>query len=445
MSEASERETCYKLLYKYFEHETFSNLMLKEEGVTDFVRAAVYGTITYLIAIDHVIRHASGKEVSSMDPKTRTIVRFGCWQLLFSDKVPEYAAVSSSVELCKKYNPASSGFVNAVLRKVQALPSEQKDISFYKPNIACSLKPEVYGIFKRDYGAERALSIGKALLRIQPTTIRVNTLKTTKSELSSLLSSEGFKVSEASFVPEALTIVPSEGKSIDECSAFRDGLFFVQGEGAMLASIIAAPSEGDKILDTCAAPGGKSTHMAQLTSDKASILSLDINDSRLELIRQNLKRLGINSVEVQKGDSTDLGASLPSSSSFDVVLCDVPCSGLGLMSGKPDIRHTISYSRIQELLPKQQQILSGASSYVKKGGTLVYSTCTLNRDENEKQVEAFLGSHPDFYADDLMQYLPSGLILDQRRQEEAKAGMITILPDEDNCEGFFVARLKRRT
>ena len=445
MSETSERETCYKLLYKYFEHETFSNLMLKDEGVTDFVRAAVYGTITYLIAIDHVIRHASGKDVSAMDPKTRTIVRFGCWQLLFSEKVPEYAAVSSSVELCKKFNPSSSGFVNAVLRKVQGLPSEQKDISFYKPNIACSLKPEVYGIFKRDYGAERALSIGKALLRIQPTTIRVNTLKTTKEDLSSFLSSEGFKVSEASFVPEALTIVPSEGKNIDESDAFRDGLFFVQGEGAMLASIIAAPSVGDSILDTCAAPGGKSTHMAQLTGDSASILSLDINDSRLELIRQNLKRLGINSVEVQKGDSTDLRSSLPSSSSFDVVLCDVPRSGLGLMSGKPDIRHTISYERIQELLPKQQQILSGASSYVKKGGTLVYSTCTLNRDENEKQVEAFLESHPDFYADDLMQFLPSGIILDQKRKEDAACGMITILPDEDGCEGFFVARLKRRT
>ena len=444
MSETSERETCYKLLFKYFEHETFSNLMLKDEGVTDFVRAAVYGTITYLIAIDHIVKHASGKDVSSMDPKTRTIVRFGCWQLLFSEKVPEYAAVSSSVELCKKYNQSSSGFVNAVLRKVQSLPSEQKDISFYKPNIACSLKPEVYGIFKRDYGAERALSIGKALLQIQPTTIRVNTLKTTKEELSSLLSSEGFKVSDASFIPEALTIVPSEGKNIDECSAFRSGLFFVQGEGAMLASLIAAPSEGDKILDTCAAPGGKSTHMAQLASDKASILALDINDSRLELIRQNLTRLGIKSVSVSRGDSTDLGSSLPASSSFDVVLCDVPCSGLGLMSGKPDIRHTISYSRIQELLPKQQQILSGASSYVKEGGTLVYSTCTLNRDENEKQVEAFLGSHPDFYADDLMQYLPSGLILDQDRESSARSGMITILPDEDRCEGFFVARIRRR-
>ena len=212
----------------------------------------------------------------------------------------------------------------------------------------------------------------------------------------------------------------------------------------MLASLIAAPSKGDKILDTCAAPGGKSTHMAQLTSDSASILSLDINDSRLELIRQNLSRLGISCVEVSRGDSTDLGSSLPASSVFDVVLCDVPCSGLGLMSGKPDIRHTISYSRIQELLPKQQQILSGASSYVKEGGTLVYSTCTLNKDENEKQVEVFLETHPDFYADDLMQFLPAGIILDQKRKEDASRGMITILPDEDGCEGFFVARLKRR-
>ena len=444
MSSSSDKETCYKLLYNYFEHETFSNLMMNKEGVSDFVRAAVYGTITYLIAIDHIVKHASGKDVSSTDSKTATIVRFGSWQLLFSEKVPDYAAISSSVELAKKYCPASSGFVNAVLRKLQSLPQEQKEISFYKPNIRCCLKPEIYGIFKKNYGQEKALSIGEALLRIQPTTIRVNTLKTTVEELSQRLEEEGFKVTKSSFMPDALAITPLEGRSIDRAKSYDDGLFFVQGEGAMLASVIAAPSKGDKILDCCAAPGGKSTHLAQLSSDEASILSLDINDSRLELIRQNLKRLGIKSVTVSGGDSTNLEATLDPASKFDIVLCDVPCSGLGLMSGKPDIRHTISYERIKELLPKQQTILSGASGYVKEGGTLVYSTCTINKDENEAQVKAFLEGHPDFYADNLMQFLPAGIILDADRQEAAKEGMITILPDEDSCEGFFIARLKRR-
>ena len=438
------RELCYEMLLKNAEQKTFSNLMLGSEDVTDFVRAAVYGTITYLIAIDHVIKHASGKDVSEMDPQTATIVRFGTWQLLFSDKVPAYAAISSSVDLAKKYCPRSSGFVNAVLRKVDALPKEQKDISSYKPNIACALKPEVFGIFKRDYGKDRALSIGKALLKVCDTTIRINPLKISKDSIMAELEREGFTVHEGHFIPEALSIIPQDGARIDKCKAYDEGDFFVQGEGAMLASIVADPKKGDKILDVCSAPGGKSTHMAQMVSDECEITSLDINESRLELIRENAARLGITSITAQRADSTNLKAALGTGKEYDIVLADVPCSGLGLMSGKPDIRHTISFERIKELLPKQAQILKNAAAFVKKGGTLIYSTCTLNREENEDQVASFLADNPDFYADDITRFLPDRLIIDEKRKEDAEAGMITLLPDTDLCEGFFIARLKRR-
>lgn len=438
------RELCYEMLLKNAEQKTFSNLMLGSEDVTDFVRAAVYGTITYLIAIDHVIKHASGKDVSEMDPQTATIVRFGTWQLLFSDKVPAYAAISSSVDLAKKYCPRSSGFVNAVLRKVDALPKVQKDISSYKPNIACALKPEVFGIFKRDYGKDRALSIGKALLKVCDTTIRINPLKISKDSIMAELEREGFTVHEGYFIPEALSIIPQDGARIDKCKAYDEGDFFVQGEGAMLASIVADPKKGDKILDVCSAPGGKSTHMAQMVSDECEITSLDINESRLELIRENAARLGITSITAQRADSTNLKAALGTGKEYDIVLADVPCSGLGLMSGKPDIRHTISFERIKELLPKQAQILKNAAAFVKKGGTLIYSTCTLNREENEDQVASFLADNPDFYADDITRFLPDRLIIDEKRKEDAEAGMITLLPDTDLCEGFFIARLKRR-
>ena len=444
MAADSQRDLCYKLLYRYSEQNTFTNLMFRSEGVTDFVRAAVYGTITYLIAIDHIVRVASGKEVDKMDIPTATIVRFGTWQLLFSDKVPSYAAVSSSVELAKRYCPKSSGFINAILHKVDELSPEQKDIDSYKPNIACALKPEIFGIFKRDHGRERALSIGKALLNVAPTTIRINPLKLSKEQAIAELEREGFTVSDGHFVPEALTLVKSEGAGIDSCQAFKDGDFFVQGEGAMLATLVASPKKGDRILDVCAAPGGKSTHMAQTVSDECEILSLDINDSRLELIRDNAVRLGIKSVTAIKADSTDLRSTLSDTASFDIVLADVPCSGLGLMSGKPDIRHSISYERISELIPKQRLILDNASEYVKSGGTLIYSTCTVNRDENEEQVRAFLDDHPDFYAEDITPFLPDRLIIDEKRSEDIKGGMITLLPDIDLCEGFFIARMKRR-
>ena len=444
MAADSQRDLCYTLLYKYSEQKTFSNLMFRSENVTDFVRAAVYGTITYMITIDHIVRVASGKEVDKMDIPTAAIVRFGTWQLLFSDKVPSYAAISSSVDLAKKYTPKSSGFVNAVLHKVDELPNEQKNIDNYKPNIACALKPEIFGIFKRDYGKDKALSIGKALLKVTPTTIRINPLKISKNSAVNELEREGFKVEDGHFVPEALTLISSEGVSIDNCQAFKDGDFFVQGEGAMLAALIAAPKKGDRILDVCAAPGGKSTHMAQMVSDDCEIISLDINDSRLELIRDNARRLGIRSITAQKADSTDLQATVKDTGSYDIVLADVPCSGLGLMSGKPDIRHSISYERISELLPKQQKILENASLYVKPGGRLIYSTCTLNKDENEEQVRAFLESHPDFYADDITPFLPDRIIIDEKRKEDIKNGMITLLPDTDLCEGFFIAALKRR-
>ena len=217
----------------------------------------------------------------------------------------------------------------------------------------------------------------------------------------------------------------------------------MQNEAAQIASIIADPQEGTDILDCCAAPGGKSTHMAELTDDKARILSLDINESRLDLIKDNYRRLGISSVDTMCADSTDLRSAL-GQMRFDLVLCDVPCSGLGLMARKPDIRLTISYDRISELLPRQRLILQNASAYVRPGGVLCYCTCTLNRAENEETIQEFLKDHADFVASDITCNLPSTLIMDENREKDAHNGMLTLYPDIDGCDGFFICRLERR-
>ena len=177
-----------------------------------------------------------------------------------------------------------------------------------------------------------------------------------------------------------------EGGAIDNLTEFKDGLFFVQNEAAQLVGFIANPKANDNVLDCCAAPGGKTTHISELTLDKAKVLALDINESRLELIRDNAKRLGIENISVKQADSMNLSKTLDDDL-FDIVLCDVPCSGLGLMSRKPDIRQTISYERIEELLPKQKQILQNSSKYLKKGGRLIFSTCTMNKKENEIDIE----------------------------------------------------------
>jgi len=189
-----------------------------------------------------------------------------------------------------------------------------------------------------------------------------------------------------------------------------------------------------RILDCCAAPGGKSTHMAALTNDKAEITALDINSSRVELINENAARLGFTSIEARVADST----SFDDPEGFDLVLCDAPCSGLGIMGGKPDIRLTITYDRIEETKVKQRQILDNMSRLVTPGGTLVYSTCTINRGENEDMVLGFLEDHEDYEICAFDDLLP------ERLKTRGADGMLTLLPDEDGCEGFFIARLRRK-
>ena len=431
-----DRELCISIIHDCFEKEAFTNLALSKANASDFVRAAVYGTVTYVYAEDYLIKTVSGKDVKLLDPIVRTILRFGVWQIVFSEKVPDYAAVNTSVNLCKRKAKRAVNLVNAVLRKIADLTPEQRDLSSCKePEAAFSLKSEVYGVIKKGYGKERAPSIAKALLNPAPLSVRVNTLKTTAKDLRNSLELEGFKTSDSSYMSNSFVLIPTgESPSISNSIAFKNGEFIVQGEGAQLASVIADPKEGMRILDCCAAPGGKSTHMAQLANDNCEIISLDVNDSRLKLIEENARRLGVKSIKTSNADAS----AYSDSEGFDLVLCDAPCSGLGIMGGKPDIRYTITYQRIVECQEKQSEILNNIKNCVKPGGRLVYSTCTINPGENEEMVRAFLENNSDFEVCDFKDLLPS------RLQNKYMDGMITLLPDEDGCEGFFISQLRRK-
>jgi len=431
-----DRELCISIIHDCFEKDAFTNLALSRTNASDFVRAAVYGTVTYVYAEDYLIKKVSGKDVARLDPIVRTILRFGVWQIVFSEKVPDYAAVNTSVELCKRKAKRAVNLVNAVLRKIADLSPEERDLSLCKePEAAFSLKSEVYGVIKKGYGKERAPSIARYLLNPAPLAIRVNTLKTTSEQLRNSLELEGFELSESSFMKDAFVLIPTgQSPSIANSIAFKSGEFIVQGEGAQLASIVADPKDGMRILDCCAAPGGKSTHMAQLANDNCEIISLDVNDSRLKLIDENAQRLGIKSIKTMNSDAS----SYSDSHGFDLVLCDAPCSGLGIMGGKPDIRYTITYQRILECQEKQREILNNIKNCVKPGGRLIYSTCTINPGENEEMVSSFLESNRDFEVVDFKSVLPAKL------QDKYKDGMITLLPDSDGCEGFFISELRRK-
>ena len=435
-SDLNDRELCYSILYDCYEKGAFSNLSLNRDDVDDFVRAAVYGTLTYTYPIDYLIKSTSDKDVSGLDPEVRTILRFGVWQIIYSDKVPDYAAVNTSVDLANRHARSASGLINAVLRNVARLTDTQRDLSSNKsPEAAFSLKPEIYGVIKKSYGKTRAPAIAKALLSPAPLAVRTNTLKTETPRLRDKLMLEGFDVNESSLLKDSLIIgVNADSPSITGSEAFRAGEFMVQGEGAQLASILAQPKPGMSILDCCSAPGGKTTHMAALAGNHAKITALDVNASRLELVMQNAARLGAENITAKVADSTEFDTE----DRYDLVLVDAPCSGLGIMGGKPDIRLTITYERIEQIRDKQRNILDNMSRLVKRGGVLVYSTCTINSAENEEQVSDFLERHGDFEPFGFDNILPESL------KSRGNGGMITLLPDEDGCEGFFISRMMRK-
>ncbi len=451
ISDDNERELCFLMLYWVYEKDAYSNLVIKKADKIassagkkiDFARAMLYGTLTYTFTIDFLVRHLTKEETESMDPVARTVIRMAVWQIQFGNNIPDYAVVDSSVEITKKYNQKAAGYVNAVLRKFTDCPEAKRYLEQFKPGIRVSLKPEIYGILKKDYGKQEALEIGKAFLEPAKLTVRFDLHKIDQKGIIAELKKEGITAVKGSFIPDCVEITGGlNGLENSEC--FNKYGMFVQGQGAMLASHIAHPRVADKILDCCAAPGGKSTHMAQMCRDDLSIIAVDINEARLKLVRDNCKRLGLTSIETFCADASKINKDdKDSRRSYDIVLCDVPCSGLGLLGRKPDIRDKFTFDELDELLPLQYSILEHASKMVRPGGTLIYCTCTLNTDENENQVETFLSEHKRFHTVPIDKYLPEGLHMDEERQEKAANGMITLLPHIDKCEGFFICRMER--
>ena len=444
-----ERELCFLLLADVIGSGSYSNLVLKkadriarQNGISlNFVRAMFYGTLTYLYSIDQLFNMITRKKIEELDIVSSVAIRQSLWQMLFSDSgIPDYAVVSTAVDIVKEYNPKASGLVNVLLRKISSADEEQKDIDRYNPNIRTSLKPELFGILKKSYGQEKALSIGKALLSPSMTTLRFDPDKISANDLIEELAKEGIEAKPGHFMPCAL-VIKGNSPGIENIPAYKNGLISVQNEAAQLASYVAAPHKRDMVLDVCSAPGGKSCHMAEIASDDLTIEALDLNASRLELVKQNVERLGLKSIETKPADSRDLSAF--EDSSFDVVLCDLPCSGLGLIGRKPDIRINMTYEKILEIKEIQRQILEEASSKVRCGGALIYCTCTLNSDENEGQMMRFLSDHDEFRAVDITPYLPGKLSKDPDRTLSCGKGYVTLFPDIDNVDGFFISRMER--
>ncbi len=421
------RQLAMTALVKLLKDKSYSNLavnaFLKQNPLPEQERALfttlVYGVLERKITLDYELSLYLKQPLKKLNPKVYVILLLGAYQILFLDHIPGHAAVNESVKLAKK-NGASfaSGLVNAVLRKVLTnglvLPEDKSES--YRWSIQYSCPEELIRLWVGSYGREAALDILGYLNEVPPMTIRVNTTLTTKEELTARLADEGISAEDHPLVPDALML--SHTGSIEKLESFREGLFHVQDASSQLCVARLDPRPGETVFDVCAAPGGKTFTMAERMEGTGTVFSYDLHEHRTELIRNGAERLHLSNV---KACAADASVFDPERGLADKVLCDVPCSGLGIIGRKPEIRYK-ALDEIDNLPGLQYHILCISSQYCAPGGRLVYSTCSLNPEENEKVCEKFAEEHPDFK------------LLSQE----------TILPGSNHCDGFFIAVLEHR-
>lgn len=399
------REAALKALYNIEKDGAYTNTALgtalSEEGLSPadraFITELVYGVTAERIAVDSIISRFSKVKIKKMSPWVLNILRLGVYQLCFMDKIPQSAACNESVKLANRYSHrAGSGFVNGVLRSIARcetaaeLPKTGdtvKDLS-----LEYSYPEWITARLCAQYGAERCAELYRENRLPHPVSIRVNTLKTSPDELCAVLSDEGLKCEKVEGLENCLKV--DGALNIRKSRAYADGLYSLQNISSQLAVSVLDPRGGERIIDMCAAPGGKSCAAAERMGNKGEILAFDIYEHKAELIKNSAKRLEIDIIKAATADSTMPNRDLIGTA--DRVLADVPCSGLGVIHKKPDIKYSRDENSISALSETQSAILENAARYVKDGGVLVYSTCTILKEENGDVTERFLASHKEF-------------------------------------------------
>ena len=404
-----------------------------EQRDNAFILELVYGTLRNRAKIDWALNQFSKKTIDKADPWTRNILRLGAYQLLFLDRVPASAAINTAVNLAKRYG-RSHGYVNALLRNLDRNRDSVlwPDEPVKRLSVMHSHPEWLVRRWLSRFGADAAEALLRENNRPAPLVIRVNTLRTTRDDLRASLESDGAEVADVSYSPAGLELKSSPG--LRSLAAFQKGLFIVQDEAAQLAGMMLGPKPGEAVLDACAAPGGKATHLAEMMRNEGALVALESDARRIERIRENSERLGITIMRPVAGD-----ASRYREGAFDKVLVDAPCSGLGVLRRHPDGRWTKAEKSILERQALQKRILANCARLVKPGGVLVYATCTTEPEENEDVVENFLGSDPGFSLDDPRPLLPASAA----RLVDA-GGFFRTFPGEPDLDGFFAARMVKK-
>ncbi len=418
------RKLAVNILTKIEKDNAYSNLTLssyfKENEISAedkaFVTALVYGVLDRKITLDYALSKFMKSPIKKTAPFTLNTLRTALYQIMYMDKIPESAAVNEAVKLIKKSSESrNQGFVNAVLREVlrqdNLLPETNSVESL---SVRYSAPVWLVETFLKDYGEQTTISLLEESLKKPPFTLKVNTLKTDASRLKESLMKSGISVSETE-MPDALVLL--KGIDLLKNSDFKNGHFHIEDMASQKAISVLSPKMGERILDICAAPGGKTFTMAEIMQNEGEIIACDLYEHRVSLIAEGAKRLGIDIIKPCTCDATQYNEKLRL---FDAVLCDVPCSGLGVIRRKPDIKYN-SVADFTELEETQRKILRNAVKYLKKGGRILYSTCTLRKNENENMVSDFLAENKDF-----------ALVTEQ-----------TLMPHINNTDGFYYALIEK--
>lgn len=429
------REICLKLLVSTEKNSSYSNIaldkvLLKYSLLKDvdrrFITALYYGVIERKISLDAVISKYSNRPLDKLSDAVRNILRMGIYQLLYMDSVPDNAAVNESVALTKvNKNPAVSGFVNALLRSFirdgKVLPKTGDKITDLSVEYSCPVW--LVEMWLKDYGEDVLMTMLKSSVGRPPVSVRLNTCKFTESEILSELEADGIKYKLSDKLEGCCELIGCG--SVEKLSAYEKGMIHVQDISCQLCASLLGAKAGNVVLDMCSAPGGKAFTIAEIMGDKGRVLAFDLHANRVRLIAEGAKRLGLDSIEAKTNNAKIHSEDIPMA---DAVLCDVPCSGLGVIRRKPEIKYC-DRNAIAGLPVVQRDILSASAAYVKNGGTLVYSTCTLNRSENDETAEWFLKNNPDF---------------EPVKLDGFTDYKISLTHDIMGGDGFFIAKFRRK-
>lgn len=436
------RELAFKTLYDIERNKNYSNISInknfKNVNISDqekgLATELIYGIIENKYYLNYIIDKLSKIKSKKMSTYVKISLWLGIYQILFLDSIKDHAAVNESVNLIKKYDKKSSGFVNAILRNVlrqkdSIMEIKDKEIKD-ELSIKYSYNPWIVEKWIKDFGQEFTEDLLDANAEKPNLYIRTNTLKISRDELIGKLAKEGIKCTKVNGIDEAIMV--QNLKNIEGNELFKLGYFTIQDISSMLVGKIANPEKGSKVLDICSAPGGKTTHVATIMENTGQVIARDVFDHKLKLIKSTVNRLGLTNVSIENRDALKLDDN--SIDKFDYVLADVPCSGLGIIRRKPEIKFKEA-SELSGLPDIQSKILNNASKYVKENGTLIYSTCTIHDEENIDVVEQFLKENKNF------ELVPiENINIDLDNQEK---GYIKIYPNIHGMDGFFIAKLKR--